>query len=149
MRPNDRIGRQIKLQSLHVFMTVAETGSMSSAAKRLNTVQPAISRSVAELEHALGVRLLDRNRQGITPTEYGRALLDCSVAAFDDLRRGLRDIESLADPDAGEVRVGCSPLLAATYVPTVVNRISRRKPRVVVELITGYTEDLHRELRER
>jgi DNA-binding transcriptional LysR family regulator len=149
MHPNDRIGRQIKLQNLHVFMTVVETGSMSGAAKRLNTVQPAVSRSVAELERAFGVRLLDRHRQGITPTEYGRALLDCSTAAFDDLRRGVRDIESLADPDSGEVRIGCSPLLAATYVPTVVDRISRRKPRVVIELIIGYNEALQGELRER
>jgi DNA-binding transcriptional LysR family regulator len=149
MHPNDRIGRQVKLQNLHVFMTVAETGSMSGAAKRLNTVQPAVSRSVAELERAFGIRLLDRHRQGVTPTEYGRALLDCSTAAFDDLRRGVREIESLADPDAGEVRIGCSPPLAANYVPTVVDRVSRRKPRVVMELIIGYTEALHRELRER
>ncbi|QPF90486.1 LysR family transcriptional regulator [Bradyrhizobium commune] len=149
MHPNDRIGRELKLQNLHVFMTVVETGSMSGAAKRLNTVQPAVSRSVAELERAFGVRLLDRHRQGVTPTEYGRALLDCSMAAFDDLRRGVRDIESLADPDAGEVRIGCSPLLAATYVPTVVDRISRRKPRIVIELITGYNEALQGELRER
>jgi DNA-binding transcriptional LysR family regulator len=149
MHPNDRIGRQIKMQNLHVFMTVVETGSMSGAAKRLNTVQPAVSRSVAELERAFGVRLLDRHRQGITPTECGRALLDCSTAAFDDLRRGVREIESLADPDAGEVRIGCSPPLAANYVPTIVDRISRRKPRVVMELIIGYTEAIHRELRER
>jgi DNA-binding transcriptional LysR family regulator len=149
MHPNDRIGRQIKLQNLHVFMTVAETGSMSGAAKRLNTVQPAVSRSVAELERAFGVRLLDRHRQGITPTEYGRALLDCSTAAFDDLHRGVREIETLADPDAGEVRIGCSPPLAANYVPTIVDRISRRKPRVVMELVIGYTDALHRELRER
>jgi DNA-binding transcriptional LysR family regulator len=149
MHPNDRIGRQIKLQNLHVFMTVAETGSMSGAAKRLNTVQPAVSRSVAELERAFGVRLLDRHRQGITPTEYGRALLDCSTAAFDDLHRGVREIETLADPDAGEVRIGCSPPLAANYVPTIVDSISRRKPRVVMELVIGYTDALHRELRER
>jgi DNA-binding transcriptional LysR family regulator len=149
MHPNDRIGRQIKLHNLHVFMTVVETGSMSGAAKQLNTVQPAVSRSVAELERAFGVRLLDRHRQGVTPTDYGRALLDCGTAAFDDLRRGVRDIESLADPDAGEVRIGCSPLLAATYVPTVVDRVSRRKPRVVIELITGYNEALQGQLRER
>ena len=146
---DDRIGRQIKLQNLQVFMTVVETGSMSRAAKRLNTVQPAVSRSVADLERAFGVRLLDRHPQGIAPTEYGRALLDCTTAAFDDLRRGMRNIEALADPDAGEIRIGCSPLLAANYVPTVIDLVSRRKPRVTIELITGYTEALHRELGER
>jgi len=148
MHLGDRIGRQIKLHNLEVFMTVVETGSMMRAAKRLNTVQPAVSRSIAELERVFGLRLLDRHRQGITPTAYGRALLDCSTAAFDDLRRGVRNIEWLADPDAGEVRIGSSPLLAATYVPTIVDRISRRKPRVVIHLVTGHLEMLLGELRE-
>ena len=148
MHLSDRIGRQIKLHNLEVFMTVVETGSMMRAAKRLNTVQPAVSRSIAELERVFGLRLLDRHRQGITPTAYGRALLDCSTAAFDDLRRGVRNIEWLADPDAGEVRIGSSPLLAATYVPTIVDRISRRKPRVVIHLVTGHLEMLLGELRE-
>jgi molybdenum-dependent DNA-binding transcriptional regulator ModE len=94
---NDRIGRRMKLQDLHVLMTVVQAGSMGKAAQRLNTSQPAISRSIAELEHELGVRLLDRHRQGIAPTEYGRALRDCGVAVFDDLRRGIKNIEAIAD----------------------------------------------------
>jgi Bacterial regulatory helix-turn-helix protein, lysR family len=47
--------------------------------------------AIAELEHAFGVRLLDRHRQGIEPTEYGRALLDCGVAVLDDLRQGVKN----------------------------------------------------------
>ena len=58
MQLRDRIGRRMKLQDLHVLMTVLEVGSMGKAAKRLNTSQPAISRSIAELENAVGVRLL-------------------------------------------------------------------------------------------
>ena len=64
MQLSDRIGRRMKLQDLHVLMTVVQAGSMGKAAQRLNTTQPTISRSIAELEHALGVRLLDRHRQG-------------------------------------------------------------------------------------
>src|SRR3982074_1850022 len=89
---SDRIGRRMKLQDLHVLMTVAQAGSMGKAAQRLNTSQPAISRSIAELEHAFGVRLLDRHRQGIEPTEYGRALLDCRAAVFDVWRPGVKNI---------------------------------------------------------
>src|SRR6478672_2310493 len=106
MRLSERIGRRMKLQDLNVLMTVVEAGSMGRAAQRLNISQPAISRSIAELERALGVRLLDRHRQGIEATEYGRALLDCGVAVFDDLRQGVKNIEFLADPAAGEVRIG-------------------------------------------
>src|SRR3954470_11904287 len=81
MQLSERIGRRMKLQDLHVLMTVVQAGSMGKAAERLNTSQPNISRSIADLEHAFGVRLLDRHRQGVEPTEYGRALLDCGVAA--------------------------------------------------------------------
>ena len=103
MQLNDRIGRRIKLQDLHVLMSVVEAGSMGKAAERLHTSQPAISNSIAKLEHALGVRLLDRHPQGIKPTPYGRALLDCGTAVFDDLRQGIKNIDYLADPTAGEV----------------------------------------------
>ena len=149
MQLNDRIGRRMKLQDLHVLMTVVQAGSMGKAAERLNTVQPAISRSIAELEHALGVRLLDRHRQGIEPTEYGRALLECGVAVFDDLRQGVKNIEFLADPTAGEVRIGCNPYLATSFVSAIVDRLSRRYPRIVFHVAETLAEALQREVSER
>jgi DNA-binding transcriptional LysR family regulator len=149
MQLSDRIGSRMKLQDLHVLMTVVQAGSMGKAAQVLNTTQPNISRSIAELEHTLGVRLLDRHRQGIEPTEYGRALLDCGVAVFDDLRQGVKNIESLGDPTAGEVRIGTTAFLAASFVSALVDRLSRRYPRIVFHLVTGYIETLHRELSER
>jgi DNA-binding transcriptional LysR family regulator len=139
----------MKLQSLHVLMTVVQAGSMGKAAQRLNTTQPNISRAIAELEHAFGVRLLDRQRQGVEPTEYGRALLDCGVAVFDDLRQGVKNIEFLADPAAGEVRIGSIPPLAASFVSTVADRLSRRFPGLVFHITSAYTEVLHRDLYER
>jgi len=122
MQLSDRIGLRIKLHDLHVLMAVVQAGSMSKAAALLNTTQPAISRSIAELERTIGVRLLDRNPQGVEPTEYGRALLDGGVAVFDGLRQAAKNIEFLADPAAGEVRVGCTPLLAASFVSALVDR---------------------------
>jgi len=149
MQLSDRIGLRIKLHDLHVLMAVVQAGSMSKAAALLNTTQPAISRSIAELERTIGVRLLDRNPQGVEPTEYGRALLDGGVAVFDGLRQAAKNIEFLADPATGEVRVGCTPLLAAGFVSALVDRLSRRYPRIVFHVVTGYVEPLHRELIER
>ena len=83
---DQRLGRHLKLRDLNILLTAARCGSMGKAAQILNISQPAISRSIAELESALGVQLFDRHRQGIEPTEYGRALLNCGVAVFDDLR---------------------------------------------------------------
>jgi DNA-binding transcriptional LysR family regulator len=149
MQLSDRIGNRMKLQDLHVLMTVVQAGSMGKAAQILNTTQPNISRSIGELEQALGVRLLDRHRQGIEPTEYGRALLDCGAAVFDDLRQGVKNIAFLADPTAGELRIGTTTFLAASFVSALVDRLSRRYPRIVYHLVTGYTETLHQELAER
>jgi DNA-binding transcriptional LysR family regulator len=146
---SDRIGSRMKLQDLHVLMAVVQAGSMGKAAQILNTTQPNVSRSIGALEQALGVRLLDRHRQGIEPTEYGRALLDCGSATFDDLRQGVRNIAFLADPTAGELRIGTTTFLAASFVSALVDRLSRRYPRIVFHLVTGYTETLHRELAER
>lgn len=149
MQVSDRIGRRVKLNDLHVLMAVVQAGSMNRAASLLNTTQPAISRSIAELEQAIGVRLLDRGPQGVELTNYGRALLDGGAAAFDDLRQAIKNIEFLADPTAGEVRIGCNPFLAASFVSAAVDRLSRRYPRIVFRLVTAYTETLLRELTAR
>jgi DNA-binding transcriptional LysR family regulator len=149
MQMSDRIGKRMKLQDLHVLMAVVQAGSMGKAALMLNTTQPNISRSIAELERAFGVRLLDRHRRGIEPTECGRALLDCGAAAFDELRRGVKSIEFLADPTAGEVRIGSTAFLAASFVSALIDRLSRHHPRIRFHLVTGYPETLHRDLSER
>ena len=64
MQLSDRIGRRLKLHDLHVLMAVVQAGSMNKAAALLHTTQPAVSRSVAELERTMGVRLLDRKCAG-------------------------------------------------------------------------------------
>jgi len=149
MQLGERIGRRMKLQDLHVLMIVVQAGSMRKAATLLNTSQPAISRSIAELEGAIGVRLLDRNPQGVEPTAYGRALLDGGAAAFDDLQQAVKNIEFLADPTGGDVRVGSIIPLAASFVSAVVDKLSRRYPRIVFHVEAAQMEALRRELSER
>src|SRR4051794_13352018 len=129
MQVSDRIGRRMKLHDLHVLMAVVQAGSMNKAAALLNTGQPAISRSIAELEHTIGVRLVDRNPQGVEPTQYGRALLDGGVAVFDDLRQAVKNIEFLADPTAGGGRGASNPFPAARLVFAVRPHVSPRYTR--------------------
>jgi DNA-binding transcriptional LysR family regulator len=104
MEWSERIGRRIKLRDLHILTEVVQSGSMAKAAKSLAVSTPVVSKTIADLEHAVGVRLLDRSARGIEATMYGRALLRWSLAAFDDLRQGVKEIEFLADPTAGELR---------------------------------------------
>ena len=149
MQLSDRVGRRMKLQDLHVLMVVVQAGSMGKAAERLHTSQPAVSRSIAALEHAIGVRLLERTANGVEPTKYGRALLDGGVAVFDDLQQAVRKIEFLADPAAGSLRVGSTVFTASSFVSTVIDRILQRHPKMTFDLVTGAWEGLHRELRDR
>lgn len=149
MQVGDRLARRMKLHDLRILMAVAQAGSMNKAAVFLNMTQSAVSRSVAELERTLGVRLLDRTARGVEPTEYGRAMLECGAAVFDDLRQGAKKIEFLTDPAAGEVRIGCHPTLAATFASAVVDEVARRYPRIVFHLVVADVETLHRALIER
>jgi DNA-binding transcriptional LysR family regulator len=149
MQLSDRIGRRIKLHDLHVLMAVVQAGSMNKAAVLLHTTQPAVSRSITELERTIGVRLLDRNPRGVEPTEYGRALLDGGAAMFDELHLAVKNIECLADPTTGDVRIACNPILATSFLSAVVDRLSRRYPRIAFHINVRPAEFLHRELSER
>jgi DNA-binding transcriptional LysR family regulator len=127
-----RIGRRLKLRDLHVFSTVVQRGSMAKAAQQLGVSQPAVSEVIAGLEHALGVRLVDRSAHGIEPTIYGDALLRRSVAVFDELNQGVRDIEFLSDPTIGDVRIACTESLWYAFLPETILRFSELYPRVKV-----------------
>jgi DNA-binding transcriptional LysR family regulator len=137
-----QIGRRLKMRDLHVFSIVVQRGNMAKAAAELGVSQPTISEVIADLEHALGVRLFDRSRQGVEPTIYGTALLRRVKVAFDELRQGIRDIEFLTDSAAGEVRIGCPESLATTLIAPIVQRFKRQHPRVAVNMILLNTPTL-------
>jgi DNA-binding transcriptional LysR family regulator len=122
---------------------------MAKAANELAVSHPVVSRSISELEHTLGVRLLERNPHGVELTEYGHALLNRSHAAFDELRQGVKDIELLSDPTAGEVRIGSTAPLGASFVAAIIDRLSRRYPRMVFHIVSEDANSLIRDLDER
>ena len=126
----NQIGRRLKLRDLHVFFTVVQRGSMAKAAAQLGVSQPAVSEVISDLEHALGVRLLDRSSRGVEPTMYGRALLKRGTVAFDELKQSIRDIEFLADPSSGEVHLGCAEATASGLLPPFLIQFLKQYPRV-------------------
>ena len=109
---------------------------MSKAAERLGTSQPAVSRAISDLEHALGVSLLDRSPAGVEPTEYGHALIKRGQAVFDELRQGIKDIEFIADPTAGVLRIGCSEAIADDFVAIVIDELAQKYPRLSFHVMT-------------
>jgi len=97
--------------------------------------QPAVSEAIANLEAALRVRLLDRSPRGVEPTIYAAALLKRERVVFDELQQGIKEIEFLLNPTAGEVRLGTTEVLAAGLVPEGVDRLSRRHPQTVIRVV--------------
>jgi DNA-binding transcriptional LysR family regulator len=148
MRWSDRVGRRLKPRDLHIFVAVAELGNMAKAAERLAISRPVVSKTILELERTLGVPLFDRSAKGVVRTLYGHALLRRSVAIFDELRQSVKEIEYLADPTSGELRLGCSDFTAST-VGVAIDRISRQYSRIKFEVVSGVGNDLQRELEER
>jgi DNA-binding transcriptional LysR family regulator len=146
---NDRTRRRLKLRDLDILTTLIDAGSMGKAASRLNISQPAVSKAVAELESALGVRLVDRGRRGIVPTPFGLALQKRSVAIFNDLRQGVQDIDFLSDPTTGEIRVGTTDPIMVAIVSPAIDLLSRKYPRMVFHVVTGDTATLYRDVMER
>jgi DNA-binding transcriptional LysR family regulator len=147
---DERIGRRLKLRDLYVLKTVAQLGSMGKAATQLAVSQPAISQAITDLERMLGVRLLDRSRHGVEPTPSGKAFLKWSAVIFDNLKQGVEEIDYLADPTAGEVRVGTIEIMIAGLVPHIISRLSRQYPRLTFTVMQAATRAMmQRDLRER
>jgi DNA-binding transcriptional LysR family regulator len=150
MQLDDRVLRRLKLSDLRLFHAVVQRGGMAKAAAHLNISQPAVSKAIAALEQTLGVRLLERSPQGVEPTAYGEALLRGGIAVFDELKQSVRQIEFLADPTVGQLRIGCTEPLAAGFVPTVIGQLSRQYSRVCFHVVTGDPVTLtEQELRQR
>ncbi len=107
---------------------------MAQAAAQLGLSQPAVSGVIADLEQTLGVPLFERSTRGVKPTVFARAMVDCSVAAFDELKQGIRTLESLADPTAGELWIGCIESATSLMLPPILHQFMRQYPRVVIHV---------------
>jgi DNA-binding transcriptional LysR family regulator len=145
----DRIGRRVKLRDLHILMEVVRWKSMVKAASHLGVSSPVVSKTITDVERMLGVSLLDRRSDGVEPTPYGRALIKRGIVVFDELRQGMKDIEYLGDPTAGEVRIGSTEPLAAGIVPAIIEALNSKYPRVCYYVAQADFGTLERQLRAR
>ncbi len=136
-RTADRLRRRLRLRDLDTLMAVAQAGGMRKAAEALHMSQGAVSKAIAELEDALGVRLFDRTRKGVEPTVYGHALVRRGRAIFDELNQGANEIRFLSEPGAGELAIGAGESLAASLVPAVIDRMHRSHPRIAFKVESG------------
>jgi DNA-binding transcriptional LysR family regulator len=143
------VALRLKLRDLHILLTVVQCRSIAKAADQLAVSQPVVSKSIADLERMLKVRLVDRDRHGADPTIYGEALLKRGTIAFDELRQGVEDVGFLVDPTVGRLRIGTSAGMDAGLIPAVVDRLSRRYPGMTFDVALLSNILLLQELRAR
>src|SRR5215469_9233588 len=126
---DDRLDRRLALRDLQILFSVVQFGSMAKAASHLSITQPTVSQAIADLERAVGVRLLDRSPYGVSLTNYGEIFLKRGMEAFDALRQGLRDVHRLATPDLGDVWIGSAETWFGGFIPAIIRRLAKSHPR--------------------
>ena len=132
----------VTLRQLRVFQSVARTRNFSRTGEAVGLTQPAVSRSIGDLERALGLRLLDRTTRDVALTEAGRSLSARLDRALDELDTVLSDVAGLADADGGKVRVASSPTLSAYLMPACIAACARAAPRVRFLLLDRIQQDV-------
>ena len=142
------VERRLKLRELRILLAVVKAGSMAKAATDLAISQPNVSTAIADLEHTFGVRLLDRSPRGVEPTTYGLAVIRRATAMFDELQQSVKEVEFLADPTSGELRLGCSDF-AAGVVGVTIECMFRQYPRINFEVLSAGAAELQQHLESR
>ncbi len=132
----------MQLQQLRYFLAVVEHGGFSRAAEALGRTQQALSKGIQSLEHALGVRLLDRGSRMARPTVFGQLLLEPARAIDHELSVFRSRLADALEAASGRVRIGASPTAAARLVGEAVTAVRRRLPDLRIEVVTGLQPQL-------
>jgi len=138
--------RRIKFRHLDAFSAIARARSLKIAAEQLNLTQPAISKTLKELEDILGVVVMERSRSGVSLTPQGEVFLQFAEQSTAALRHGLRSIQA-TDGAAGQLRLGALPSVASSLLPTAVRDFAAKSPDTLVEVHEGPHHDLTSRLR--
>lgn len=133
---------RVKFRHLQCFLAVAQFGSVQRAAGSLSITQPAVSKTIAELEAILGVKLFERGRHGAVPTREGQLFMPHASACVSALRQGVDLLARAEGAAVATLEVGVLPTVAAALMPPVLERIAALWPRVIVRLATGANPEL-------
>lgn len=133
---------RVTLRQIESFLAVADAGSFSSASRRVNIAQPALSQAVKVLEAETGLLLFDRTTRRVELTEAGREFRDSAAKVIDDLGLALHNLHELVERRRGRVRIAAPPLLAAVVLPPAIAEFRVSNPGVIVELIDVITEQI-------
>lgn len=140
------IDSRIKYRHLLCFIEVARQGSLARAASTMSVSQPAISKTLKELEELLATRLFERSKQGVVLTAAGQAFLRYAGPSVQALREGVRSLRA-GEHEAGVVRLGALSTVESALLPDVVQQLHAQHAALVVSVVTGPSAYLLNQLR--
>jgi DNA-binding transcriptional LysR family regulator len=124
----------LDLRLLHQALTLARHRNFARAAEALHMTQPALSRSIAGMEAALGEKLFNRTRQGVEPTSFGQMLLQRARSLLDDAAELERDFRLMRGLDIGELRVGAGAYPAELSIGRAAGQLMSRHPGLRIDV---------------
>ncbi|WP_162937851.1 LysR family transcriptional regulator [Indioceanicola profundi] len=133
------------IRDLQLVIGIAETGSLSAAARKLNLTQPALSASLRRLEEELGVKLVHRHSRGSELTEEGQYVLERAYGICNDVTDIRSVVQNLADEPTGLVRIGLPTTVAGKLIPEFLPLLRARYPKIklhIVEAMSGVLAEL-------
>jgi LysR family pca operon transcriptional activator len=143
------IDGRIKFRHLQCFLAVAQHATLQKAAVTLSISQPAVSKTIKELEDILGIRLFDRGRRGAEMTPQADVFSTYAEAAVQALQQATNFMGPSRKPTNPVIKIGATPAMAASFVPQALMAFRRRVPTIQVSILTGTTSYLMEQLRER
>lgn len=138
----------MRITQLRDLLAAADAGSIRGAARALNVSQPALTRSIHQLETELNARLLDRSGRGVVPTSSGKALIARARMIQSELVRAREEQAQLAGESAGSIAFGVAPQAAIHIVPPALAQFRREHPNTHVRIVDGLAHALLPQLRE-
>lgn len=126
--------RGLNVRQMLDLLAVVDNGGVTAAADVLNVSQPALTRSVRQLEESLGVPLLARKGRGVVPTRFGLSLARHARTIEAELRHVTRDLSDLRHAEAGHLVIGATPIGLATLVPPAMTQLHAARPGLTVEV---------------
>ena len=127
------------METYYVFYIVAEYGNISKAAKKLFVSQPAVTKSIKNLEENLGIKLFNRNSKGVQLTEEGKVLYEYVKNAYIQIEKGEKIVKQLKNKSKGVVRIGISNTLCKYYFMPFLKGFHEKYPDIKIEITNRVT----------
>lgn len=136
----------IELRRIRHALALGKYGNFARAAEVLHLTQPSLSRSIAALEQALDVPLFDRAPRGVTPTPFGRVLLELGEGLLSREAELRREIRLLAGLEAGSLAIGAGPYASEISVATAIARVLKAHPCLKIQCVTADPAEIVRDV---